>query len=80
MGIFKKIFIFVLLLCALTAGASYIIYTNFYEHVVAAARTPKGRKLRLKAEEYGLRKRSKEEKWIDRYDYGKELVQKKKKF
>ena len=57
---------------------SVVMYHFFFEHVVTLARTSSGRELRKKAEELGLRKRSKEEKWIDRYDHSIEIVQQKK--
>ncbi len=74
----KLLFTFFLILTILAGITGIVIYHFYFDKVVTLARTPQGRELRLKAEELGLRKRTKEERWIDRYDYSMLTVQKKK--
>ena len=78
MKFIKNILLFLMIFFVLIIGAGFIAYNYFEDHVIAAARTSEGRTLRQKAEELGIYKRSKQEKWVDRYDYTAELAQKKK--
>ena len=78
MKIIKNILVFLIIVFILIIGAGFIAYNYFEDHVIASARTSEGRALRQKAEELGLYKRSKQEKWVDRYDYTAEFAQNKK--